>query len=294
MVRCATFACATGVLLLLAANASAHFTPTAVPAKADVTLLAAHFGGTPSVCTVGFGCAGIPTDKVGWLGEPETATRRPSAPLRAALAAHGRFYRPRRYRTDAVYFVQPAWLGGAATNGELDRWNLDVFVQVVAAAEADCRFKFQLMFDLDAEEPPEMLDLIELVEVDVEDSNVAGLRLPYGAGLNPALPASFGAIQHAMATMKAGMEQSGDGISGAFGGLASGVWTPPPAGNGDTVDPYLSELHYDLHNGANQEDPTGWASSQLAPEPSSLAVFCGLSLLAVWGAALRRRKRKPA
>ncbi len=296
MLRLATLTGAVGISLLLAVNASAYFTQTAAPAQVDVTLFATHFEPIPGVCTVGLGGSGIPTEKVGWLGRPDAVEHPPSGPFRTALAAHGRFYRPHRYRANAVYFAQPPWRGGAALEADLDRGNLDMFVQVLATANDDCRFRFQLMFDLDAKELPDTVDLVALLEVDVQDAEATPFRLPYGAGLNPALPASFGAIQHAMAAAKGDMGKYGNGIGWGLSGLGAGFGGTAAAVDGDALNAGLSEPYYDLHNGANQQTPTGWDTIQHAPEPSSLAVFGGLSLLAVCGNALRKRnrKRKPA
>jgi len=129
------------------------------------------------------------------------------------------------------------------------------------------------------------------VDVDVQEPATDGVPTPYYAGLNPAMPASFGAVQHAMESTKGVPGLSGNGIGYGLGGMAPGVGMNWPF---EDVCPSSLDL-FDLQNGIDQQNLEGSAPDHLdaAAEPSSLAVFCGLGVLALWGAWLRNGKRKP-
>jgi len=282
-----------GLVLLLIGNASAYLIPFSPPRAPSVTFSAAHLGHSPSFCTVGLGGSRIPTEAVRWLGEPNTANR-PSASLRAAMSAHGRFYHGQTYRADAVYLVQPESFARRAAEGDLDRRNLGMFVQMVVAAGSDSRYEFELLYDLDCDRQPEHLDVIAFVDVDIQEPSTDDAPVPYYAGLNPAMPASFGAIQHAMASTKGGMWGSSGGIGYGWGGFPTAVGDYSRSGDDYTAD-FDLDL-YDLQSGIAPQNLEGSSGEHLdaAAEPSSLVVFCGLGVLALWGAWLRKGKRKPA
>jgi hypothetical protein len=280
-----------GLALLLIGNASACLIPFSPPTAPSVTFSTAHFRHSSSFCTVGFGGSRIPTEAVRWLGEPNTANQ-PSASLRAAMSAHGRFYHGQTYRADAVYLVQPESFARRAAEGDLDRRNLGMFVQVIVSLGSESRFEFELLYDFDSDRLADAVDVIAFVDVDVQAPATDGAPTPYYAGLNPAMPASFGAIQHAMGSWKGGLGPPGNGIGYGWGGFPSdlgGYFAPEEdyAFNWDLSD---------LQDGIAQQNLEGSAPDNFdaAPEPSSLAVFCGLGVLALWSAWLRKGKRKPA
>ena len=291
MARVVTSLGTLGLVLLLIGNASAYLIPLSGPTAPSVTFSTAHFRHSSSFCTVGFGGSRIPTDKVGWLGDPYRAYQ-PNGSPPMALSAHSRLYHGQTYRSDALYMVHPEPFAPSAAEGDLDRRNLGMFVQMVVAAGSDSRFEFELLYDLDCDRQPEHLDVIAFVDVDVQAPATDGAPTPYYAGLNPAMPASFGAIQHAMGSWKGGLGPPGNGIGYGWGGFPSdlgGYFAPEEdyAFNWDLSD---------LQDGIAQQNLEGSAPDNFdaAPEPSSLVVFCGLGVLALWSAWLRKGKRKPA
>jgi len=207
------------------------------------------------------------------------------------MSAHGRFYHGQTYRPDAVYLVQRESLAPKAGDGDLDRRNLGMFVQVIVSLGSDSRFEFELLYDFYSDRLAEALDVIAFVDVDVQEPTTYGAPTPYYAGLNPALPASFGAIQHAMESSQDILGAPGNGVGYGWGGF--------PAHSGDYFAPdedyaFNWDLS-DLQGGIAQQNLEGSPPGNFdaAPEPSSLAVFCGLGVLALWGVWLRKVKRKP-
>ena len=293
MARVVTSLGTLGLVLLLIGNASAYLIPLSGPTAPSVTFSTAHFRHSSSFCTVGFGGSRIPTDKVGWLGDPYRAYQ-PNGSPPMALSAHSRLYHGQTYRSDALYMVHPEPFAPSAAEGDLDRRNLGMFVQMVVAAGSDSRFEFELLYDLDCDRQPEHLDVIAFVDVDVQAPATDGAPTPYYAGLNPAMPASFGAIQHAMASTKGGMWGSSGGIGYGWGGFPTAVGDYSRSGDDYTAD-FDLDL-YDLQSGIAPQNLEGSSGEHLdaAAEPSSLVVFCGLGVLALWGAWLRKGKRKPA